>query len=34
MEGAEAAAARLRATELPAEATIDALDEPSKPPSR
>ena len=34
MEGAEAAAARLRATELPAEATIDALDGASKPASR
>jgi membrane dipeptidase len=31
MEGAEAVAAQLRATELPAEVTIEALDGPSKP---
>jgi membrane dipeptidase len=31
MEGAEAVAARLRATELPAQVTIEALDGPPKP---
>jgi membrane dipeptidase len=34
MEGAEKVSAQLRATELPAQVTIDALDGPSKPAAR
>jgi hypothetical protein len=34
MEGAEAVSARLRATELPAQVTIETLDGPPKPAAK